>query len=89
MTNEAILREVFSDEEFAKSLFALETPQEVQTALQDRNIELSIDEIMNLRDRIVKAQEPGAELSDEELEWVSAGAHSDTEQALVDFIRAW
>ena len=73
MMNEAMVREVFADEGFVKSLFAMETPEEVQTALRGKDVELSVEEIIKIKNMIVKKMESGEELSDEELESVTGG----------------
>ena len=73
MTSDETIREVFSDEAFVKALFALETPEEVQSALKEKNIEFSIDEILKIRDLLLKTTENGGVLSDEELQEVSGG----------------
>ena len=73
MTSELVIREVFSDEAFVKGLFALETPQEVQAALNEKKIELSIEEIVKTRQLLVRSAENGGVLSDEELQEVSGG----------------
>ncbi len=41
MTNEAVIREVFSDEVFVKVLLTMETPAEVQQALRQKDITFS------------------------------------------------
>ena len=51
------MREVFSDEEFVKGLFELETPEEVQAALEEKEIELSTGEICQMRDFLIRYQE--------------------------------
>ena len=72
--NEERIKEVFSDEAFVKELFSKETPEEVQAMLEDKDIELSIDEIVKLKELLEKKVEnPDAELSDEDLEDVSGG----------------
>ena len=40
MTSELVIREVFSDVTFVKRLFAMETLQEVQVALKEKNVDL-------------------------------------------------
>jgi hypothetical protein len=72
--NEATIREVFSDEVFVKGLFALETPVEVQQALHKKDISLTIEEIVKVRELLLKRMETGEELSEEELESVNGGA---------------
>lgn len=73
MTSEETIRQVFSDEAFVKTLFALETPEEVQSALKEKNIELSIEEILKIRDLLLNTTENGGILSDEDLQQVSGG----------------
>ena len=73
MTSELVIREVFSDEAFVKGLFALETPQEVQAALNEKKIELSIEEIVKTRELLVRTAENGGMLRDEDLQEVSGG----------------
>ncbi len=73
MSHELIIREAFRDEEFVRGLFALETPQEVQAALKTKSVELSIEEIVKIKDLLLKTTENGGVLSDEELQEVSGG----------------
>ena len=73
MSNELIIKEVFRDEEFVRGLFMLETPQEVQAALKVKNVELSIEEIVKIKELLIKSAENGGVLSDEELQEVSGG----------------
>ncbi len=74
MVNEATIRGVFSDENFVKGLFELETPREVQATLRQKDISLSVEEIVKIRELLAKRLETGAELSDEELESVTGGS---------------
>jgi lactobin A/cerein 7B family class IIb bacteriocin len=71
--NEAEVREIFSDEAFTSSLLALETAEEVQSALSDKGLDLSLDEIATIRGSILTATTQGGELSEEQLESVSGG----------------
>ena len=75
--NEAKIKEVFSDEAFVKELLEKETPEEVQEILEKKDIELSIEEIVNLREmlveRIENAQSDDEELLEDDLESVSGG----------------
>ena len=64
--NEAKIKEVFSDEAFVKELLEKETPEEVQEILEKKDIELSIEEIVNLREMLVERIEK-AQSDDEEL----------------------
>jgi len=70
------IKEVFSDEAFVKGLVELETPEEVQTALKEKGVELTVGEIMQLRDGLIKAAEKageGGELSLDQLDDVAGG----------------
>lgn len=73
MTNEATIQAVFQDEAFVRGLFEMETPQEVQAALRGRNVELTVDEIKQVRDLAVKRMNSGESLSDADLENVTGG----------------
>ena len=69
--NEEKIKEVFSDEKFVKSLMELETPEEVQKALAEKDIDLSIDEIKAAAKLLEKRA--NGELADEDLETVAGG----------------
>ena len=74
--NEDRVKEVFSDEEFVKEFFGKETPEEAQAMLAEKDIEVSVEELVKLRDLLIKkAQqaEGSEELNDDELEDVSGG----------------
>ena len=60
------MKEIFADEAFVKSLMELESAAEVQEALKEKGIELTEDDIMALRDIILKVEE--GEISREQLE---------------------
>ena len=66
------LKEVFLDEAFVKSLFELETVAEVQAALREKGIELTEEEILGVRDLLIKVEEGG--ISAEQLESWAAQA---------------
>ena len=71
--NQEKIQEVFSDESFLKEIFSKDTPEEVQTILAEKDIELSIEDILKLRKIIEKKLNQGVELSDDELEDVTGG----------------
>ena len=71
--NQEKIQEVFSDEAFFKEIFSKDTPEEVQTILAEKDIELSIEDILKLRKIIEKKLNQGVELSDDDLEDVSGG----------------
>lgn len=70
--DEALLKEVLSDTEFAKSLIELETPQQVQAALKEKGVDLSIADITAIQN--VLAQQEEGELSEDDLENVAGGS---------------
>ena len=87
------LKEVFSDEAFVKGLFELESAGEVQAALKEKGIEFSEEEIISIRDFLLKVEESDitkeqlekwtvqledGELSEEELELVAGGIAIET-----------
>ena len=76
--NEERIKEVFSDEEFVKELFSKETPEEAQALLAEKEIDLSIDELVKIKDLVVaklQAAENGesTELTEEDLADVAGG----------------
>lgn len=70
---EAKFKKAFSDETFAKKIMTLETPQDVQVMLRTKDIDLSVEEIIKVKDLIVERLAGGGELSDAQLENVSGG----------------
>jgi len=76
--NEERIKEIFADEEFVKELFSKETPEEAQALLAEKEINMSIDELVKIKDLVVaklQAAENGepAELTEEELADVAGG----------------
>ena len=74
--NEKHIKEVFSDEAFVKSLLELETPAQVQMALQGNGIDMSESEIVSLRDEIIKQVQKiseSGELSVDQLDEAAGG----------------
>ena len=72
--NEQHMKEIFSDEAFVKSLFALETAEEVHAALKEKDVELSVEEINEIHDNLLKCVDENGELSLEQLENVAGGS---------------
>ncbi len=76
--NEERIKEIFVDEEFVKELFSKETPEEVQDLLAEKDIDLTVAEIVKLGEIFAKKLqqtengEP-AELTEEELAGVAGG----------------
>jgi lactobin A/cerein 7B family class IIb bacteriocin len=71
--DEMHIKELFSNEEFVKSIMELETPEEVQEALRKEDIELSTDEIVKILNLVEKKSSDDGELTEEDLESVSGG----------------
>ena len=76
--NEERIKKVFSDEEFVKELFSKETPEEAQALLAEKEIDMSIDELVKLKDIVaakLQAAENGesTELTEEDLADVAGG----------------
>ncbi len=69
--NEQKMKEVFSDEQFVKSLLELETPEEVQKFLAEKEIDVTEEEIVKAREILVRYN--NGDLSEEELENVAGG----------------
>ena len=75
------LKEIFSDESFVRELFALETPDEVQSALKATGIWLSRNNILTIRSMLEELdrgdisleQLKRGELTEEMLELVAGG----------------
>ena len=74
--NEERIREVFSNKEFLTELIAMEVPEEIQTALAEKDIDFTIDEICKMKEMVEKGIEKatvGEELTEEELAEVAGG----------------
>ena len=76
--NEERIKEIFSDEEFVKELLSRETPEEAQELLAEKDIDVSIEELVKLKDLIIaklQAAESGesAELTEDDLADVAGG----------------
>ena len=68
--NEQKIKNVFADEEFVVSIMNMETAEEVQAALAEKEIEISVEEIEAIREKLISKD---GELSEEDLEDVSGG----------------
>ena len=76
--NKERIKEVFADEEFVKELFSKETPEEAKALLEEKDIDISIEELVKLKDIIIaklQAVENGesAELTEADLENIAGG----------------
>ena len=77
--NEERIKEVFADEAFVKEFWSKETPEEAQALLSEKNIEISVEELVKIRnivERKLQATENGeqTELTEEELADIAGGA---------------
>lgn len=59
--------------DFTKELLSLETAKEVQSALQEKGMDLSLDEISKIKDLLNKQADGQEELSETDLEDVAGG----------------
>lgn len=76
--NEERIKEVFSDEEFVKELFSRETPEEAKALLKEKDIDVSVEDLIKLREILVAKLQKSegseeVELGEDELEDVSGG----------------
>lgn len=79
------MKESFADEAFVKSLMELESAAEVQEALKEKGIELTEDDIMALRDIILKVEE--GELSREQLEsWAAQAEDGELPEEMLELV---
>lgn len=82
------IKEVLNDKEYVESLLKLETPQQVQESLASKGVDLTVEQINEIKDLIIRYQEDNltdlekqelknvqdGELSDDQLEAVSGGS---------------
>ena len=79
------LKEVFLDEAFVKSLFELETVAEVQAALREKGVELTEEEILGVRDLLIKVEEGG--ISAEQLEsWAAQAEDGEIPEEMLELV---
>ena len=76
--NEERIREVFSDEEFVSELLTKETPEEAQALLVEKDIDVSVEDLIKIKDIMIKkveAAENGEsyELTEDELADIAGG----------------
>lgn len=68
------IKELLADEAFVAKLTELETPEEVVAAFKEKDVEVSVDDITNVKTQLEKMNESGGELSEDELEDVAGGS---------------
>ena len=82
MTQERI-REVFSDEKFVEEFFSKDTPEEAKELLEEKDIDVSVEDLIKLREMLIEKIESGnlddaeaenEEIDDTDLEDVSGGS---------------
>jgi hypothetical protein len=67
------LVELLKNEAIAKELLEKETAEDAQKFLADKGVDISIDEIENIRKGIISSAEEDEEIDDEQLEKVAGG----------------
>ena len=70
------LKELITNEDFARELFGKQTAEEAQALLKDNGVEFTLDEVNQIGDGIriiAKSQAAGGELSEDDLKSVSGG----------------
>ena len=65
------IEQIFSDEAFTNSILEMESPEEVQKALDEKGLSLSLEEIHAIKSSLSAAD---GELDEEDLESVSGGS---------------
>lgn len=74
---QARLQELLADKAFSKKLLAMEKPENVQEALEEKGVELSLDEVRHIGKVVQKVQ--AGEISQEQLEAIADGELSEDE----------
>ena len=79
------MKAVFADEAFIKQLFELETAAEVQAALKEKGVELTEQEILSVREALVKMD--NAEISAEQLEqWSKQADRGEFPEEMLEYV---
>ena len=79
------LKEVFADEAFVEGLLQLESVAEVQEALKEKDIEMTEDDIISLRDIMVKVE--SGEVSEEQLEsWAAQAEEGEIPEKMLELV---
>lgn len=72
-----LVAKIEADENLAVKMFTLDTPEEVQNLLKGEGIDFSLEEILLIKEAVVKSSVQGAangELSEDDLENVAGGS---------------
>lgn len=79
------LKEVFADEAFVEGLLQLESAVEVQEALKEKDIEMTEDDIISLRDIMVKVE--SGEVSEEQMEsWAAQAEEGEIPEEMLELV---
>lgn len=70
---EMLLSEAFEDGEFLEELSALETPEEAQSKLREKGVNLTLDEVKQIPKMMAAVSAGTGELSEDDLEDVAGG----------------
>lgn len=81
------LNELLKDEAVAKELVEQESIEDAQKFLAGKGVEVSVEEIEDLRKAVAVRAEGGEELDDEQLEQVAGGAALDTFNDICDTVK--
>lgn len=77
--NEEKLKEIVADQSFMESILAMDTPGDVQTALKEKGIEMSIEDISIMGQLIAKmVEKETTNLTQKDLEDISGGSKGST-----------
>ena len=80
------LKEIFADKDFTAKVLEMETPEEVQKAISNKGVDLTIEEIESVKQAIINQSEGNEELSDDQLENVAGGFAISTAIAIAGVI---
>ena len=77
------VKAAFADEAFVKSLFELDTVAEVQAALQEKDVELTKEEILGIRELLAKVE--SGEITPEQLEqWAALTENGELTEEMLE-----
>ena len=77
------VKAAFADETFVKSLFELDTVAEVQAALQEKDVELTKEEILGIRELLAKVE--SGEITPEQLEqWAALTENGELTEEMLE-----
>jgi bacteriocin-like protein len=71
--NETHVKELFENQEFVRSIMEIETPGEVQAALDKEDVDISLEEAQQIYNFMINREVGDQELTEEELQSVNGG----------------